>query len=391
MARTNFNRLLAEVATFDSDLQNPALSGIYYNPDRTIQYAIEVELDTHATSVLEERKLAVTSYAWNVTPGDDSAAAKAAADLVKRVIDSIGMDKLTLDLLDAILKGIAVVELMYEVKGNEILVTGFIPRPTRRFQFDKNLQLRLLTQKSPMEGELVPPRKFLVHTVGGRDGNPYGFGLCSKLLGWVRYKREINRLWAEYNERTSKGTWVLKLTGNCSPAELQTAQQVVDDAAQSGTVVLTENMDLKLIEPSGNSSESFMEQLKFANDEISKCSLGKTKSDIASQGKAGLSTAHTGAHLERVRADADALSVTLGQQLARWLTELNFGPDVAPPQVYRQVGDNEAFMEQVKRDHLVAALGYKPSPDHVRESYGGDWQENTDNQKTPPSIAGIIG
>lgn len=120
MAKTNFNRLLTEVATLDSDLQNPAASGVYANPDRTlagimagVSFYDDVERDTHAYAVLQKRKMAVISYPWNVTPGDSTPDAQAAADLARRVLDSVGLDQLSLDLLDALLKGYSVVELMY--------------------------------------------------------------------------------------------------------------------------------------------------------------------------------------------------------------------------------------------------------------------------------------
>lgn len=397
MAKTNFNRLLTEVATLDSDLQNPAASGVYANPDRTlagimagVSFYDDVERDTHAYAVLQKRKMAVISYPWNVTPGDSTPAAKDAADLARRVLDSIGLDQLSLDLLDALLKGYSVVELMYRMRNQEIVIGSAIPRAAYRFQFDKNLELRLRTAKNIHPGEPVPPRKFLVHTHGGKDGNPYGVGLGSKLLALVRIKREVLRRAAEYAERVANGTVIATVDGGGQP-ELDEALSIAQTVVSSGVVATTKTTGIQLVEPSGSAFNVFDQLIKLLNSEISKCVLGETGSTEASgPGQASLAATHNGVRLELVRADADALSIALNRML-RWLTELNFGPEVAPPQVYRQVGDNEAFLDKVKKDHLVAALGFVPSLDYVRENYGGHWEAAPTNQKTPPSIAGIIG
>lgn len=397
MAKTNFNRLLTEVATLDSDLQNPAASGVYINPDRTlagimagVSFYDDVERDPHAYAVLQKRKMAVISYPWNVTPGDSSPEAEAAAKFAKLVIDNIGFDRLTLDLLDAILKGYAVAELMYQATASSITISHHLPRAAYRFQFDKDLALRLRTAKNIHPGELVPPRKFLVHTHGGKDGNPYGVGLGSKLLALVRIKREIMRRAAEYAERVANGTVIATVEGG-KPAELDEALAIAQTVVSSGVVAVSGSTKIDMKEPGSAAFQVFEQLIHLINAEISKCALGETGSTEATgSGQATLAATHNGVRMELVRADADALSDTLNRML-RWLTELNFGPDVVPPKVYRQIGEAEDFMERVKKDHLVAALGFVPSIDYVRENYGGHWEAAPTNQKTPPSIAGIVG
>lgn len=399
MAKTNFNRLLTEVATLDSDLMNPAASGIYQNPDRTLANTLtgvsfydDVERDTHAYAVLQKRKMAVISYPWNVTPGDDSPQAQEAADLVKRTLDRIGFDKLTLDLLDATLKGYSVVELMYSAKAGAIGIDRCIPRAAHRFAFDKDLALRLRTAKNIHPGELVPPRKFLVHTFGGKDGNPYGVGVGSKLLALVRIKRELVRRSAEYAERVANGT-VIATVIDGQDEELDRALEAAETVVSSGVVAVSDSTTIQLVEPGGSAATIFENLIKLINAEISKAVLGETGTTDAPprSGVAALTTTHNGVRMELVRADADFLSATLNPTLCTWLTELNFGPDVVPPTVYRQIGEAEDFMARVQKDHYVAALGFRPNIDYVRETYGGHWEEAAQNTKTPPFVSGVTG
>lgn len=397
MARTNFQRLLREVATLDSDLSNPAQSGVYLNPDRLaghyqgVSVYDEVEQDAHAYGVLQKRRLAVISYPYNVIPGADGPNEQAAAELGRRMFERIGLDKLSLDLLDAQLKGYAVGEIMWAVRAGMTDVEQVIPRAARRFAFDVGLNLRLLTKTNMRPGELTPPRKFLVHTFGGKDNNPYGAGLGSKLLKLVRLKRELMRMSVEFSERVSRGTVIATVTDG-RDEELDRALEIAEDVISSGVVAVSDATSIQLLEPSGTAADVFDRLINLFNAEMSKCVLGETGTteQTSRSGVAALLSAHNGVRLELVRADSDSLSITLNLML-RWLTELNFGPDVVPPTVYRQIGEAEDFIARVQRDHYVAALGFKPSIDYVRENYGGHWKEAADNRKTPPFVSGVTG
>ncbi|PMB02430.1 hypothetical protein CEN49_25655, partial [Fischerella thermalis CCMEE 5273] len=190
------SELKQEIASVKRDI-NFTYGGILENPDEVLQRRgngkglkvyDEIEEDAHAYAVLQKRKLAVIARPWEVKAATNSSIDQKAADIVRSQLES-KLDQLSLDLLDATLKGFSVVEIMWADSGTEIFPAEFKARDQRRFTFDSDYKLRLLTPQNTVTGEAVPQRKFIRHTFGAKDGNPFGKGLGSKLYFPVWFKR----------------------------------------------------------------------------------------------------------------------------------------------------------------------------------------------------------
>ncbi|MFX7739801.1 hypothetical protein ABTJ99_20680, partial [Acinetobacter baumannii] len=68
----------------------------------------------------------------------------------------------------------------------------------------------------------------------------------------------------------------------------------------------------------------------------------------------------------------------------RWLTMFNFA-GAEPPRVFRRVEEPEDASTIAERDAKVAQLGFRPSLDYIRQTYGDHWEERT---ATPAASAG---
>jgi phage gp29-like protein len=150
--------------------------------------------DAHLFSVLQTRKLGVLARPRKVHPAGDEESDRDIARWVGRVLASMpGFNATLIHLLDALGKGMAVVEILwgFDPKGR-IVPQGLKPRATGRFVRAPGDQWRLLeaTGDPRNPGRPLPPCKFLTSLVGATDERPFGKGLCEKVYWYWWFKKQ---------------------------------------------------------------------------------------------------------------------------------------------------------------------------------------------------------
>lgn len=375
-----------EIASVVRDILQPVFMGLLMNQDDTLltrgngkglKIYDDIERDCHAFAVLQKRKMAVIARDWLVEPASESAIDKKAADMVKEHLNSeaVNFDQMTLDLLDATLKGYAVSEIMWAREGREIMVDRIIPRNQRRFLFDTDYNLRLITQQHMMQGEVMPDRKFIVHSFGGKDGNPYGLGLGSRLFWPVFFKRQDITFWLTFADKFGSPTAVGKYPSGTPEPDQNDLLNSISSMAQDAAIVIPENMVVELLEAKrGGNADVFERIARCMDEQMSVAVLGETMTTSGKNGGLGgnQSETHNDVRLELVKADADLLSGKINRTLVKWLTEFNV-PGAKPPRVYRQVEEEEDLDTRSQRDERIYKMGFQPTPEYIEETYGEGW------------------
>lgn len=391
-----------EIATVARDWTYPAFMGVLINRDDTLlqrgqskglKLYDEIERDARAYSALQKRKLAVIARPWDVLPASDAAPDKAAAEGVKAILQMISFDQLTVDLLDALLKGFSVGEIMWAVKGNLLVVDRIIARDQRRFIFDDQYQLRMLVRENLLRGVELPERKFIVHSFGAKDASPYGLGLGNKLFWPVFFKRQDITFWLTFADKFGSPTAVGKYPPGSSGKDQQKLLDALAAIAQDSGVIVPEGMLIELLEAARTGSIDTYEKLaRYMDEQIVEAVLGETGatsargSGLGGGGQAKVQNDNE-VRLELVKADADLLSGTLNRTLIRWLSEYNF-PDAQPPCVWRQVEEPKDLDAQATRDASIFTMGFKPTLKYITDTYGGDWTEKPDPPPPDPRALG---
>lgn len=398
--------LTKEVASASRDLTIPVYGGdslkagdgaiLYSNEPRFYQTCDLIASDCHAYSVLQKRSLAVIGKEYEVKPASSSRADKKAADLVKAqltamasrgldeengeaVIQAVsGFDQVCNGLLDAILKGYAPGEIMWDTDGSEIVASEVRLREQRRFTFAPSplgYKPRLLTSANLYQGEPLPPRKFLFHTFAPSYG-PRGRGLATRLFWPVFFKRQGIRFWLLFSDKYGSPTAIGKYPKNASAKQKQDLLDTLDAIATEAGIIIPEDMDVKLLEAMRSSSTSTYEGLaNYMDKEASKCVLGETLStDIGNTGSRAASETHNSVRQELVKADADLLSDTLNRTLVRWISNFNL-PDANPPTVWRITEQPEDLNARVNRDKTLFDQGFRMKQEKVVEVYGEGYQD----------------
>jgi len=288
----------------------------------------EIERDCHAYGLLQKRKLAVVARPWQVDPASDDAADVRAADMVRQQLINLGVpdandpgeqvtvasnfDLVCYNLLDAILKGFAVGEIMWATDGREIVVREVRPRDQRRFTFDTDFKLRLKTWEQIITGEAVPPRKFIVHSFGAKDGSPFGHGVGSRLFWPAFFKRQDMTFWLTYLDKFGSPTAIGKYPNGTPPDDQDKLLAALAAIAQDAGVTIPDGMIIELLEAQRGGTVSYEQFARYMDEEMTFAVLGESPTSKGSGG--ALASAATARGFRFGCADQDQRSRRLGVQ-----------------------------------------------------------------------------
>lgn len=360
---TDQRQLIASVA---NDITIPFFSGAMQHADDTLiqqgggkGLAIydEIERDTHAGAMLDKRKNALVSRDWEVETGGDRPIDKEAADLVAEIIDALPFDQICRDLLSATLKGFAVAEIVWARVGNQIRPVRIKAHDQRRFVFDRDWRLRLLTWSALTEGEELPERKFIVHRVNVKGNNPYGLGLGSSLFWPVLFKREGITFWLHFLEKFAGPTVVGKTPYGMLTDEQTRLLNTLMDIRTSSAVTVPIGTDIEFLEASRGGTVSYQDFCAYWDAQISIRVTGETLTTQvgANGGNRALGEVHADQLETLADSDGDLQTETFRETLCQWIVEYNL-PGAAVPAIRRLRAKNEQAEADTRKKKAEAAM-----------------------------------
>ncbi len=370
--------MFTEIATTRDgrDITQPWVRGLREAKDPKLAMAVDwgaydvVFNDDQVFSTMQQRIGAVIAKDWNVIAGDDDdARAEKAAEAFDDTLKALPWDRITRKMLMATFYGYSVAELMWGHREGLIDLVGIKVRHARRFRFDDEDRLRMLTPLN-MQGEIMPARKFWVHAVGAADDDqPYGHGLAHWLYWPTLFKRNGIRFWNIFLDKfgtpTAKGTYPRGASKD-EQAKLLTALQAI--ATDSGFIV-PEGVVVELLGAARSGTADFEVLCRYMDAAIAKIVLSQTMTtDNGSSRSQG--EVHADVRDDVVKTDADDLTDSFTQQVARWWTDLNFGPDVPAPIVRRMVEEEEDTAQTAQTDKVHGENGWVRTEDSFRDTYG---------------------
>jgi len=353
-----------QIASVENDITIPFFNGVMQHADDTLiqqgggkGLAIydEIERDTHAAAMLDKRKKTLVARNWEVLPGGGRPIDKEAADLVEEMLKALAFDKLCEDLLDATLKGFATSEVIWTRDGSRIKPERLHQNDQRRFVFDRDWQLRLLTWNAMTEGIKLPERKFVVHRFGVKGNNPYGLGIGSRLFWPVLFKREGIAFWLHFLEKFAGPTVVGKTPYGTLPEEQQKLLNELLRSRTASAMTIPIGTDVEFLEASRSGTVSYEQFLGYWDRQISITTTGETlTTQVDKSGSRALGDVHHEMLDLLVDSDGDLLSETLRDKLIRWIVEYNM-PGAALPQVWRVRPKNEKSEAETRSTKAKAA------------------------------------
>ncbi len=349
----------------------------------------EVDRDAHASSVLQQRILAIVGKGWEILPaklrGQGSGVRdqgirkqeQVVADFVSEVLENCNFDQTRQEILRAILYGYYAVEALWQataatLKGTSgITIKKLIAKHPRRFIFTPERELRLLTLQNMIEGEQLPDRKFIVFTYGDSD-NPYGRGLGQKLWWPVWFKKNGVKFWLVFLEKFGMPTVKGKYPPGTDPTQQQALMDAIE-AIQSDTgIKIPDSMDIEFLEASRAGTVTHEQLCDYMDRQISKAVLGQTlTTEIKGEGSYAASQTHNEIRQEIIEADADLLDGCLNDTLIRWIVDFNFPGVSAYPKIKTYAAAKPDLTAQSQIDKtLVVDIGLPVAKQYFYDTYG---------------------
>jgi phage gp29-like protein len=353
--------------------------------------------DDVAFSNLQQRRLAITSRDWEVTPGDDKDARSVqAGEDFREMLDEVGFDRVTGLLHYAIWFGYGVGEAIWTTRprpnGRKIWLSDIVVPDRRWFGFTHEGELRIASLFSGFEGEALPPNKFFtIRTGGSHDFAFYGLGLAHWCYFPVWFKRAATRFWALFLEKLANPTAVGEFKDSMSDEEKNKLLATLVAIGQESAALVPEGSADKISFMEAQravSGSPFKDFVTEQNESIMRIVLGQPGTSKATpQGVGGKqSEVHADVKAEIVKADSDLICEALNNTLARWVTAWNYGPDVKPPKVFRVLDDAEDLNTIAERDVSLKGLGWTRTEDSFEQVYGEGYEYN--EPKPPPALGG---
>lgn len=345
----------------------------------------QVLSDWQVKSCWGDRQRAVVAKEWVVEPGGERRVDRAAAAHLEEQLRRVGWDRVTSLMLYGVFYGYAVAELIYGRDERYITLEAIKVRNRRRFRYDQDGQLRLLTPGSMFEGEPCPAPYFWDFRTGAdNDDEPYGLGLAHWLYWPVWFKRNDIKFWLTFLEKFGMPTAVGKFDPNSATEEEKKRLLAATQAIQTDSgVIIPQGMLLELLEAGRSGTADYQALHDTMDAAIAKVIVGQTASTQGTPGRLGGDDLQGEVRQDLIKADADLICETFNLGPVAWLTRWNF-PDAELPRVFRHVEEPEDMKARADRDQKVFAMsGFKPTRGYIQRTYDVELEEESQPAAAP--------
>ncbi len=328
-----------------------------------------LEADGEVGAGLQKRKAAVIARRWEISPGADTPAGHAAAELVRTALFNLNVEQLIGSCLDALLMGVSIVEVIWtEAPAGVLVPLDTKHRDALRFTFrdaQPEPELRLRTRAHPQDGEAVPERKFIVHRHGSRYDNPWGQGLGPVLFWPVFFKRRGIAFWLGALERLGQPTAIGRYPAGTPEEDQKRLLHLLATIGTEAGAILPEGMTVELLEGLRETGmEGHVQLARYMDAQIALAICGATL-----ESRSHLRSVH-----QLAMVDAAHLATTLYRTLLRWIVELNM-PGAPVPSIRWDFTDPRASAKRAEVDAILAQVGYRPTAARIRDRYGVGFQD----------------
>lgn len=331
------------------------------------------EKDLHYAAVLQTRTLSVSGLPVDLQPWDDSAGAKKAAALVQDVLREGDLSVLIAHLMDAVAKGYAVAEIVWDTSGGTWYPRQIIPREAHWFTFDRDSGRLLRLVDGSAEGADIPPYRMVLHQPPVHAGIPLLGGVArSALWAWV-FKSYALRDWARFCELFGQPIRVGKYHQGASPDDVAVLKRAAFELGSDAAAVIPKEMALELVESGSKaaSADLYHRLIDYLDRQVSKAVLGQTlTTDAGSSGSLAQAKVHEQVRRELLQADARAMAATLMRDLVAPIVRLNLGEDTPLPTLRLLVEDPEDLSMLAEHVAKLTQAGLPIPQWWVREKFG---------------------
>lgn len=348
------------------------------------------EKDTHLFSILQTRKNAVLSLEYEILPySSDNPEDVKAAQLIQELMEFQGLEDALLDLLDAVGKGFAISEIMYEIKDGRVMVDKLKWLHQKRVTFDDYMNMRLLTEADPSRGIDIPENKFVIHRYRAKSGHPNRAGVIRVCAWMYLFKNYDIKDWVSFAEVYGMPLRLGKYDASATKEDKVALMQAVVMLGTDAAGIISKSTEIEFVEAVKNSTDVFKTLADFCNAEMSKAVLGQTlTTEVGDKGSYAAGKVHNEVREDIKLADCKALAETMRHDLFRPLVRFNLGEKPRLPYLKYKVETPEDTEKTAKVYSIVIKdIGLPVAEQHVYEKFGIPKPGPGEKLITPPAAA----
>lgn len=377
-----------ENRTYPSDNINPTkINSILKNAmigDVSAQYELysEIEIkDAHIRNVSRIRKSSISQLGWEIQQFSDDAQDIKKKEYINELFSSIPMlSDLHLDMLDAIWKGIAISEIIWEVKNGITLARfDWIPQYMLVFPIANGTedpeQVRIKQTISDLKGVELFQDKFVVHRPRSLSSLTRECGLFRSIVGGWFLKNYALKDWSVFVEKFGnpflKGTYP-QGTKPDSP-DLGVLREAMEGFISNSGGMFPDNMNIEpvIVNQSGRGDGLHAGFVKYWNEAITLIGLGQIMT-TGQDGSGSRAKSEVGERVDAqlMRGDAASLEATYRDQIIKPAIKFQFGDDEGLPH-FKFINKDPIDLEIESRidDVLVNKIKLPLSESYFYEKY----------------------
>lgn len=354
---TTSGSLSEEIAVRSRSLDYYAIGNMYLpNPDpvlkaqgKDIQVYNDLRIDDRVSGSMTNRFNATMALDWQIDKGKSSKSRQAKA--VKAIFDKLPLNRIMGEILQARSFGYAPLEVIWGQRDGINVPFDLLLKPQRWFVYGQSNELRFRSRDHLMDGEELPPRKFLCPTNESSYDNPYGLGLLSRCFWPVTFKKGGWRFWIQFSEKYGQVWPIGKLPRTATPEQINEMLDILSRMIQDGASVIPDDgsVDFKESGTKGATSALYKDIIAEANNAISTVWLGHAGAGESVSGELGGGKGVAVNVRDDLRDSDKSLVEEALNQLIDWICEVNWNTAESAPR-FSLWEEEEVDGKQATRD-----------------------------------------
>lgn len=315
------------------------------------------ERDAHLFAEMGKRKRAILTLDWRVEP--PPGASKAEEDLAQfaeeRLRAVADLEDVMLDALTAVGHGYSCLELSWAQFGAERLPETIEMRPHSWFTLDRATRTQIRLRGNSIEGDVLNPFGWIVHTHKSRSGYLGRAGLYRALVWPYLFKNYAARDLAEFLEIYGLPLRVGKYPANATKDERSTLLNAVVNIGHAAAGIIPEGMLIEFQEAAKGTHDPFVAMIEWCERSVSKAILGQSiGQDSARKGSLAGAEVDNEVRKDILTSDARQLQGTFTRDLVFPILAVNKGfqdPRRCPRMLFevREVEDLKTFADSLPK------------------------------------------
>ncbi|TBH55028.1 DUF935 domain-containing protein [Rhizobium leguminosarum] len=341
-------------------------------PEPYFELAEDIEeRDLHYAGVLGTRKRSVAQLPITVKAASDSAEHQKHAALVQSWLDDEILQASLFDMLDAIGKGLSVMEIDWQYRLGNMLPRELTWRTQRWFTFDYNDGETVLLREG-VTGEELPSHKFITHRHKQKSGLTIRAGIARVACWSWMFKAFTVKDWAIFCQNFGQPIRIGKYGRGATEPEKDVLWRAVSSIAGDCAAIIPREMLIELTEvgSKGTTTDMYERRADWHDRQVSKLVLGQTATTDAIAGGHAVGKEHRLVQEDIERADARCISSTLNEQLIPNIVAFNFGPQDHYPKVRVGRPDEVPLGEFAEAFDKLALHGLTAEESYLRDRMG---------------------